>query len=57
MSQVFHTQHTDAAFEPFELGNVQWLLRPGDNGNDALSSGIWKVTIDDTVDSLALRKT
>ncbi|WP_454698282.1 cupin domain-containing protein [Arthrobacter humicola] len=44
MSQVFHAQHTDAAFEPFELGKVQWLRRPADNGNDALSSGIWKIT-------------
>ena len=44
MSQVFHAHHTDAAFEPFELGKVQWLRRPADNGNDAVSSGIWKIT-------------
>lgn len=44
MSQVFHDQHNEAAFEPFEVGTVQWLRRPGDNGNEALSAGIWKVT-------------
>lgn len=44
MSQVFHARHDDTAFEPFELGTVQWLRRPGDNGNEKLSSGIWKVT-------------
>lgn len=44
MSQVFHAQHDDSAFEVFELGTVQWLRRPGDNGNDKLSAGIWKVT-------------
>ncbi|EME51055.1 hypothetical protein G352_26492 [Rhodococcus ruber BKS 20-38] len=44
MSQVFHAHHDDTAFEPFELGTVQWLRRPGDNGNDKLSAGLWKVT-------------
>lgn len=44
MSQVFHAKHDAAAFEPFELGTVQWLRRPGDNGNEKLSAGIWKVT-------------
>jgi uncharacterized cupin superfamily protein len=44
MSQVFHAHHDDNAFEPFELGKVQWLRRPGDNGNEALSAGLWKVT-------------
>lgn len=44
MSQVFYAQHDPTAFEPFELGTVQWLRRPGDNGNEALSAGIWKVT-------------
>ena len=44
MSQVFHAQHDPAAFEPFELGTVQWLRRPGDNGNEELSAGIWQVS-------------
>ncbi|GAA3679332.1 hypothetical protein GCM10023081_16910 [Arthrobacter ginkgonis] len=44
MSQVFHAQHDATKFEPFELGTVQWLRRPGDNGNDTLSGGIWQVT-------------
>lgn len=44
MSQVFYAQHDPTAFESFELGTVQWLRRPGDNGNEALSAGIWKVT-------------
>ncbi|MET3905288.1 cupin domain-containing protein [Paenarthrobacter sp. 4246] len=44
MSQVFHAHLDHAAFEPFALGTVQWLRRPGDNGNELLSGGIWKVT-------------
>jgi uncharacterized cupin superfamily protein len=44
MSQVFYAQHNDNAFEPFALGTVQWLRRPGENGNEKLSAGIWKVT-------------
>ena len=47
MTQIFFAQHDDAAFEPFELGSVQWLRRPGDNGNEKLSAGIWKVTPED----------
>lgn len=38
MPQVFHAHHTTTAFEPFELGTVQWLRRNGDNGNQALAS-------------------
>ena len=44
MTQVFHAQHDRTAFEPFEVGTVQWLRRPGDNGNEALSAGIWSVS-------------
>ena len=44
MSQVFHAHLDHPAFEPFALGSVQWLRRPGDNGNESLSGGIWKVT-------------
>jgi len=44
MSQVFYAHHDSAAFEPFALGTVQWLRKPGDNGNEALSAGIWQVS-------------
>lgn len=44
MSQFFYATHDAAAFEPFELGTVQWLRRPGDNGNEALSAGIWQIS-------------
>jgi uncharacterized cupin superfamily protein len=44
MSQVFYAQRNTSAFEPFALGSVQWLRRPGDNGNAKLSAGIWQVT-------------
>ncbi|PCC27699.1 DUF861 domain-containing protein [Arthrobacter sp. MYb211] len=44
MPQVFHAHHTTTAFEPFELGTVQWLRRNGDNGNQALASGIWSIS-------------
>jgi len=44
MSQVFHAQHDATGFEPFEAGHVQWLRRPGDNGNETLSGGIWQIT-------------
>ncbi|GAA1632128.1 cupin domain-containing protein [Georgenia ruanii] len=47
MTQVFHATHDPAALEPFEVGTVQWLRRPGDNGNEALSAGIWTVSPDD----------
>jgi uncharacterized protein len=44
MTQVFHAQLDQAAFEPFALGSVQWLRRAGENGNETLSGGIWKVS-------------
>lgn len=44
MTHVFHAHHDDSKFEPFALGQVQWLRRPGDNGNEKLSGGLWKVT-------------
>lgn len=31
-------------FEPFELGHVQWVRRPGEGDRDNLSCGFWKVT-------------
>lgn len=30
--------------EPFELGRVQWVRRPGEGDRPALSSGYWHVT-------------
>jgi uncharacterized cupin superfamily protein len=44
---VFHAGPDTDAFEPFEVGQVQWLRRNGDGGNDALAAGIWKVTPED----------
>lgn len=44
MSQVYYATHDPSAAEPFEIGTVQWLRRPGDDGNDALSAGIWHIT-------------
>ena len=44
MSRIFHAHLDPTAFEPFAIGSVQWLRRPGDNGNESLSGGIWKVT-------------
>lgn len=43
-AHVFHTDHTETQYEPFEVGQVQWLRRNGDGGNEALASGIWHVT-------------
>lgn len=30
--------------EPFEVGTVRWLRKPGHGGREALSAGIWEVT-------------
>lgn len=30
--------------EPFEVGAVQWIRRPGDGGREALSAGFWFVS-------------
>ncbi|MCG2620783.1 cupin domain-containing protein [Arthrobacter sp. I2-34] len=51
---VFHTDHDAAASEPFEVGQVQWLRRPGDGGNDALAAGIWSVTPQDAPETFDL---
>lgn len=37
-------QRNDALHEPFEVGTVQWIRRPGEGDREALSSGFWKVT-------------
>ena len=33
-----------AQFEPFELGQVQWIRRPGEGDRDKLMCGFWRVT-------------
>ncbi|GAA4489847.1 cupin domain-containing protein [Microbacterium panaciterrae] len=35
------------AAEPFEVGTVQWVRRPGDGERDALGAGFWFVSPDD----------
>ncbi|MCP2635526.1 cupin domain-containing protein [Microbacterium sp. HD4P20] len=37
-----------AAAEPFEVGVVQWVRRPGEGGREALSAGYWFVSPDET---------
>lgn len=44
---VFHAEHTPEKYEQFEVGQVQWLRRNGDGGNEALAAGIWHVTPED----------
>lgn len=34
--------------EPFEVGTVQWVRRPGNGDRDILSSGFWFVTPEET---------
>jgi uncharacterized protein len=36
--------HDLAKYEPFALGTVQWVRRPGDGGRDDLSCGFWRAT-------------
>ncbi|SJM67252.1 cupin domain-containing protein [Gulosibacter sp. 10] len=43
---ITHGSRDDAKHEPFELGTVQWIRRPGDGGREGLSCGFWKVTPD-----------
>lgn len=44
---VFHGNHDATKYQPFEVGQVQWLRSPGDGGNEHLSAGIWSVTPQD----------
>ncbi|WP_106814241.1 cupin domain-containing protein [Microbacterium timonense] len=37
-----------AAAEPFEVGVVQWIRRPGDGDRQDLSAGYWFISPDET---------
>ena len=41
---TIHEAVNPAKYEPFELGQVQWVRRPGDGNRPALSAGFWHVT-------------
>lgn len=51
---ITHGERNDAKHEPFELGTVQWIRRPGEGDRDALSSGFWKVSPDEAPDPFDL---
>ncbi|MEX5269808.1 cupin domain-containing protein [Kocuria sabuli] len=42
-SAVFHADSEATPAEPFEVGTVRWLRKPGQGGREALSAGIWEV--------------
>lgn len=44
LAAVFHADTATTAPEPFEVGTVRWLRKPGQGGRAALSAGIWEVT-------------
>lgn len=37
-----------SAEEPFEVGTVQWIRRPGDGDRPGLSAGFWFISPDQT---------
>jgi uncharacterized cupin superfamily protein len=39
-----HDAFDPEKYEPFELGQVQWVRRPGEGDRPALSAGFWHVT-------------
>lgn len=41
---ISHGHRDDSAQEPFELGTVQWVRRPGEGDRAGLSSGFWHVS-------------
>lgn len=41
---VTHDTLDQAAAEPFEVGTVQWIRRPGDGERSDLAAGYWFVT-------------
>jgi len=50
MSEQFTTAGSidRSAAEPFEVGVVQWIRRPGDGGREDLASGYWFISPDET---------
>lgn len=50
MSSPFVTAYTidRTAAEPFEVGTIQWIRRPGEGGRDVLSSGFWFISPEQT---------
>lgn len=44
---VTHASHDATQYEPFPVGTVQWVRRPGEGGRDNLSSGFWKAHPDE----------
>jgi uncharacterized cupin superfamily protein len=45
---TLHDSIDPSKAEPFEVGNVQWLRRPGNGDRDILSSGFWFITPEET---------
>ena len=42
-----HDAHDPQKYEPFALGQVQWVRRSGDGHRPALSAGFWHVTTEE----------
>lgn len=42
-----HDAFEPEKYEPFILGQVQWVRRPGDGDRPALSAGFWHVTTEE----------
>ncbi|MGT2463618.1 cupin domain-containing protein [Sinomonas atrocyanea] len=51
---IFHTATDRALAEPFAVGRVQWLRKPGDGERPELSGGIWTVTPEDAPETFDL---
>lgn len=54
LTEVFFAAFDEKNFEPFEVGLVQWLRKPGENDNESLSAGFWKVSPEDAPDPFDL---
>lgn len=51
---IAHGTRNDASHEPFEIGTVQWIRRPGEGDRESLSCGFWKVTPEQAPESFDL---
>ncbi|MCH6471578.1 cupin domain-containing protein [Sinomonas terrae] len=51
---TFHATTDPERAEPFAVGQVQWLRKPGDGDRLALSGGIWTVTPEEAPDPFDL---